>query len=204
MSGLNLQLTRLYGSEVQTYPSRVLPRFCPSSPAEFVSLALSWKASEPLVTLMPLSYWKLEASSLATLLHISLVTLFFSLQLKLLQTTSSLLTLNFFSPLKQHFQPAMPGERLIVEGKLGREGFGNSPAQLQGSVTGWGCLQTSQGPSAAKSLGLKVTERFSPYKEDSFTCLLWDLLGQSSLISGHRRDLKLGGGGLGVDLELGS
>lgn len=59
------------------------------------------------------------------------------------------------------------------------ETFGDSPAQLQGSDTGWGCLQTSQGPSAVKSLGLKVTGCFLPYKENNFTGLLWDVFGQN-------------------------
>lgn len=57
------------------------------------------------------------------------------------------------------------------------EGFGNSPAEPQGSDTGLDCPQTSQGLSAAQCLGLKGAGHFSPYKEGSFACLL---LGRNS------------------------
>lgn len=49
----------------------------------------------------------------------------------------------------------------------------DSPAQPQGSDTGQGCQQTSQGLSAAKYLGLKGAGHFSPYKEGSLLVCCW-------------------------------
>lgn len=76
---------------------------------------------------------------------------------------------------------------MIVEGKLGKGGLETHLQSCKDQTQGWGCRQTSQGLSAAKSPGLKGTGHFSPYKEDSFT---WGLFGQSSSFSWWLQRLK--------------